>query len=37
VIYLYLDRLNERISGRRPASLRAAKEATSAAHPRPAE
>jgi hydrophobe/amphiphile efflux-1 (HAE1) family protein len=37
VIYLYLDRLNERISGRRPARARAAKEARGAPHPRPAE
>jgi multidrug efflux pump subunit AcrB len=37
VIYLYLDRLNERIRGRRPASSWAAKEAGGDAHPRPAE
>jgi hydrophobe/amphiphile efflux-1 (HAE1) family protein len=37
VIYLYLDRLNERISGRRPSRERARKGATGEPHPRPAE
>jgi hydrophobe/amphiphile efflux-1 (HAE1) family protein len=37
VIYLYLDRLNERISGRRPAPERARKGARGEPHPRPAE
>ena len=36
VIYLYLDRLNERISGRRAAEARA-KDGRGAPHPRPAE
>jgi multidrug efflux pump subunit AcrB len=37
VIYLYLDRLNERISGRRPSRERARKGATAEPHPHPAE
>ena len=36
VIYLYLDRLNERISGRRPARARA-RDVRGEPHPRPAE
>ncbi|MGH7122788.1 MAG: efflux RND transporter permease subunit, partial [Stellaceae bacterium] len=37
VIYLYLDRLNERISGRRAAPAHGEKGARGAPHPRPAE
>jgi hydrophobe/amphiphile efflux-1 (HAE1) family protein len=37
VIYLYLDRLNQRISGRRAAPARAAKGSSGEPHPRPAE
>jgi multidrug efflux pump subunit AcrB len=37
VIYLYLDRLNERISSRRPSRERARKGAIGEPHPRPAE
>ncbi len=37
VIYLYLDRLNERISGRSAARTRGAKGARGEPHPRPAE
>jgi len=37
VIYLYLDRLNERISGRRPSPERARKGATGEPQPHPAE
>ena len=37
VIYLYLDRLNERISGRRAGQERAGKRARGEPHPHPAE